>query len=259
MHRDDYLRAYLRRIGADGPLRPDVDTLRYLHERHLIAIPFENIDFHLKTPIDLGADVFPKIVDRGRGGACAELNSAFEVLLRHIGFDDIHVMAGRAFDRDTVLPSLAHFVLVVRTPEPYLVDLGFLRGSRFPLRFDVRTPQTDPEGEFQICDNPDGTIDLLRNGYPQYRLEKRRLRFSAFPAGWWATSAPDVPASQKLMCSILTESGRITMLDQHTLIESDASGVRRTELTEAWQVLALYKDAFGLPFDELPLPTAALS
>lgn len=259
MKQSDYISAYLHRIGASAPSSPNSVALAELCEKHLMTIPFENIDIHLKRPISLGAAVFPKIIDEGRGGTCTELNSAFEIVLREMGFDDIYVMGGRAFEKDKVLPSLAHFVLIVSAPEPYLVDMGFLRGSRLPLRFDLRTPQSDPEGEFQFVENLDGTIDLLRNGAPQYRLSKRRMKFSAFPKDWWAMSAPDVPGSQKLMCSILTADGRYTMLDQRTLIESGPDGSRRIELSDRSHVISLYRETFGLPFNELPLPCAELS
>lgn len=37
--------AYLARIGADRPVRADIDALRDLQHRHLLAVPFENLSF----------------------------------------------------------------------------------------------------------------------------------------------------------------------------------------------------------------------
>ncbi|MFL6055393.1 MAG: arylamine N-acetyltransferase, partial [Actinoallomurus sp.] len=41
------VKAYLARIGAGLPARPDDGALRDLHLRHLLAVPFENLSIHL--------------------------------------------------------------------------------------------------------------------------------------------------------------------------------------------------------------------
>jgi len=80
--------AYLNRIGFDGAPRQRADTLRALHAAHLETVPFENLDIHLGRPIVLDeAAFFDKIVRRGRGGFCFELNGLFAALLRALGFD----------------------------------------------------------------------------------------------------------------------------------------------------------------------------
>ncbi|GDY51459.1 hypothetical protein SVIO_020820 [Streptomyces violaceusniger] len=33
---------YLRRIGVEGTPPPTLDTLRHLHKRHLMAVPYDN-------------------------------------------------------------------------------------------------------------------------------------------------------------------------------------------------------------------------
>src|SRR5262245_64589205 len=38
------LEGYFRRIGYDGSRAPTLETLRALHLRHALAIPFENLD-----------------------------------------------------------------------------------------------------------------------------------------------------------------------------------------------------------------------
>jgi len=40
---------YLERIGAElGPDSLNVETLRLLQRRHLLSVPFENLDIHWK-------------------------------------------------------------------------------------------------------------------------------------------------------------------------------------------------------------------
>src|SRR2546425_11964635 len=81
-------RAYLERIGYSGSTRPTVNVLRRLHRRHLLSIPFENLDIHLHRPIILNeATLYDKIVKHRRGGFCYELNGSFASLLKKLGFD----------------------------------------------------------------------------------------------------------------------------------------------------------------------------
>ena len=80
------LAGYLRRIGVTRPPAADEAALRELHQAHLLAVPFENLSIHLAEPISLApADLLDKIVVRGRGGFCYELNGAFALLLEALG------------------------------------------------------------------------------------------------------------------------------------------------------------------------------
>src|SRR2546427_7197223 len=79
--------SYLKRIVYRGSVRPSIDVLRRLHVRHLLSVPFENLDIHLGRPIILDQELFyNKIVRDRRGGYCYELNGCFAWLLRELGF-----------------------------------------------------------------------------------------------------------------------------------------------------------------------------
>src|SRR5580704_16536504 len=101
------LEAYLRRIGYDGPLRADLETLRALHRAHLMAVPYEGFDIQLKRPIPFDPHAaFEKIVHGHRGGWCYEMNGAFGVALQAIGLK-VSRRAG-----DVTFPHM-HLVLTV--------------------------------------------------------------------------------------------------------------------------------------------------
>ena len=69
------LGAYLDRIGFTGEPAVDAETLRRVHHLHLLAIPYENLSVQLGTPVSLDVrETFDKIVRRGRGGWCYEMN-----------------------------------------------------------------------------------------------------------------------------------------------------------------------------------------
>src|ERR1039457_559684 len=79
--------AYFKRVHYTRPPRVSPDTLRGLHLAHLYTVPFENLDIHLGRGLSLDeAALFDKVVTRGRGGFCYELNGLFCALLRDLGF-----------------------------------------------------------------------------------------------------------------------------------------------------------------------------
>src|SRR3989442_4865467 len=62
---------YLKRIRYQRSLQPSIGVLRKLHRRHLLSVPFENLDIHLGKQIILDQEVFyDKIVRDRRGGDC---------------------------------------------------------------------------------------------------------------------------------------------------------------------------------------------
>ena len=79
---------YLRRIGIEEKeIEPTLENLKLLQRRHLLNVPFENLDIHWKRPILLDSDNFyEKVVNKKRGGFCYELNGLFNELLKEIGF-----------------------------------------------------------------------------------------------------------------------------------------------------------------------------
>ena len=64
---------YLERITYHGSREPILPTLQALHEAHLLAVPFENLDISLGRAIVLDeASLWTKIVEHRRGGFCYE-------------------------------------------------------------------------------------------------------------------------------------------------------------------------------------------
>src|SRR5262245_65912628 len=79
--------AYAERIGYRGNRTSTNDSLEGIVLAHALRVPFENLDIHLGTPIDLDpARLFEKIVVRRRGGYCFEQNTLLFEVLREIGF-----------------------------------------------------------------------------------------------------------------------------------------------------------------------------
>ncbi|MFC0863836.1 arylamine N-acetyltransferase [Sphaerimonospora cavernae] len=255
---DETVDAFLRRIGAARPARPTVDALFDLQERHVMSVPFENVDFHLRRPIHIGAQAIEKIVTRRRGGTCYELNGAASELLRALGYDVV-VLAARIAEDGEFGPVLGHMLLRVLAedhPEPWLVDVGYGRGPRRPLRFGSREPQRDPHGEFQLVGAPHGDLDLMRDGIHQYRLETRPRTVADFThMWWWYRHSDDSPHLTHLYCTMPTADGRVT-LSGNVLTVRAAGRQTRQVIDDEAELLRAYRTWFGIELDELPPPPA---
>ncbi|QGV82019.1 arylamine N-acetyltransferase family protein [Streptomyces ficellus] len=248
--------AYLHRIGAPRPSRPDAGALRELHLRHLLAVPFENLSIHLGEDIVLEEEaLLDKVVNARRGGFCYELGGAFAALLRRLGFR-VDLLQARTLTAGGRLGiPYDHMALRVGAADgtgPWLVDVGFGDHSHYPLALDERGEQRDPGGTFRIDELPGGDLEVRRNGEAQYRLEPRPRTFADFEAGaWYHRTSPASHFTRSSVCSLLTEDGRIT-LSGRKLVTTTAG--RRTErmLESDDETLAAYREHFGIVLDRLP-------
>ncbi|MEU2163151.1 arylamine N-acetyltransferase [Streptomyces chengbuensis] len=248
--------AYLRRIGADRPERADSDSLRELQQRHLRSVPFENLAIHLGENVVLEDEpLVAKVVGARRGGFCYELNGAFAALLRSLGFG-VTLFQARVFKGDGQLGiPYDHLALRVETTDgtgPWLADVGFGDHCHYPLLLEERGDQSDPAGTFRIADAPDGDVDVLRNGEPQLRLDRRPRALGDFEAGaWYHRTSPASHFTQKLVCSRLTDEGRITLSGRKLVTTAQGERTER-ELGDDAEILAAYREHFGVELDRVP-------
>jgi N-hydroxyarylamine O-acetyltransferase len=253
------VRAYLDRIGAQRPGVLDEETLRALHRAHLMTVPFENLSIHLNEPISLEeADLVSKIITRRRGGFCYELNGAFALLLEALGAN-VERVAARVYGDGRLGPPFDHLALVVSLPAgaPWLADVGFGSHSTYPLRFDIGPEQDDPAGRFALADAGAGDVDVLRNGRPQYRIERRERCLDDFvPTCWWQQTSPASHFTQSTICSRLTEDGRIS-LSGRTLIQTAGQSRTVEHLLTDEAALAAYRDHFGVVLGQVPVVKSA--
>ncbi|AUG75766.1 acetyltransferase [Kitasatospora sp. MMS16-BH015] len=244
---------YLARIGAARPARPDLDGLRRLQEAHLLAVPFENLSIHLGEPVSLDEDaLLAKIVDRRRGGFCYELNGAFAALLTALGYR-VDLLSARVFGAAGLTTPFDHLALRVQLDGPWLVDVGFGRFARQPLRLDTREPQPDPAGTFTVEATPEGDLDVTMAGEAQYRLDQRPYALTDFaPTCWYQTTSPASHFTVSSTCSRPTPAGGRVTLAGTRLITTTPDGTRtEADLTPA-EALTAYRDHFGITLDRLP-------
>lgn len=249
------LAAYLRRIGVARPESADAAALRVLHRAHQMTVPFENLSIHLAEPISLdpGA-LLDKILARRRGGFCYELNGAFALLLEALGAQVTRV-AARVQGETGLGPPLDHLALVVRPADgsgPWLADVGFGSHSVYPLLFDSRDPQDDPAARFLLADAPEADVEVLKDGQPQYRIERHARGLDEFvPTCWWQQTSPESHFTRSTICSRLTEDGRVS-ISGRSLIRTSGGSRTEEQLPDDDAVLAAYRDHFGIILDRVP-------
>jgi N-hydroxyarylamine O-acetyltransferase len=263
--------AYLRRIGSQHPVRPTSDVLRDLQLRHLRTVPFENLSIHLGEEIVLEEKrLLDKVVGARRGGFCYELNGVFGALLGALGFD-VTLLAARVYgDGGKLGIPYDHLALRVRTVDggDWLTDVGFGAHSHYPLAFGERGEQQDPGGVFRVVESgPDAAgvrgaggsresedLDVLMGDKRQYRLEVRPRALGDFVVGaWWHGTSPLSHFTRSLVCSRVTEDGERITLSGRRFTVTAADGTKEvSEPATDDEVLACYRDRFGIALDRVP-------
>jgi len=228
--------SYLERIGYEGPREATLETLRALHCRHMLTVPFENLDIHLGRPIVLDETAFfDKIVRQRRGGFCYELNGLFGALLRGLGYD-LDLLSGRVSNElGRFGPEFDHLVLLVRLDgQQWIADVGFGDSFLEPLALDGKEHSSG--GMLYFVDRwPEGLI-LLReeNGVWSakyvFTLQPHRLEEFAAMCVYHQTS-PNSTFPRARICSRATPQGRIT-LSEMRLIQS-VNGERTERMLES--------------------------
>jgi len=242
--------AYLTRIGYTGSREPTPDTLRALHERHMLSVPFENLDIHWKRPIVVDEQRFlAKIVDERRGGFCYELNGSFAWLLRGLGFD-VTMLSARVISADgTFGPAFDHMALLVRFADGTrrLADVGFGDSFLRPLDLDVRGDQHDPAGVFRIVEGHEWQMQVLRAGEWEtqylFTFEAHELPEYA-PMCDHQQYSPQSHFTQRRVCTIATEWGRITLAEGKLVITRDGIKSETPVAAEEWD--RVLSERFGI-------------
>jgi N-hydroxyarylamine O-acetyltransferase len=120
------LEGYLGRLGVTVR-EPGREALDELHEAHVRAFTFDNIDVLLERHPGVSLDaVQGKFVGRGRGGYCFEHATIFSAALQRLGYD-VRRHLGRVGDPDAgTQQGRTHMVVEVRLDgRRLLCDPGF--------------------------------------------------------------------------------------------------------------------------------------
>lgn len=241
--------AYLNRIGlSTEDVSYSYEFLCKLQYAHCTQVPYENLDILDGIPISLETeDVFDKVVTRGRGGYCFELNGLLGALLSELGFS-ARSFLGRFLRNETTIPVRRHRVVAVACEgKTYICDVGMGQSApRHPLllQADLVQEQFGETYKFEKDDFHGWVLYDLHNG--QWRkfysfTEENQLDIDFVLPSFYCEKHEASPFNKTVMTAIKTENGRkaindrdfkIFANDQLTYIEENMTDSRRLEVLE---------------------------
>lgn len=243
---------YLDRIGYKGELSISVEALKKLQQKHLFAIPFENLDIHYGNKIELDTEkLYNKIVTHNRGGFCYELNGLFCELLRSIGFKAQLVSARVHEQEGSYSPEFDHLAIIVRVDETdYLVDVGFGEFIFGPLKMEAGIEQHDLRETYRI-DSYNHTYQRVTKKesgewVPEYIFDPQQRELVEFePRCNFHQTDSNSHFQQKKVCSLPIEGGRKTISSDKVKIKRYGQTKER-KLENEKEFLAALREHFQI-------------
>lgn len=264
------LDAYFARIGYAGSRDVTLSVLAALQDRHVQAVPFENIDvLHGKT-ISLAPDALgAKIVAGRRGGYCFEQNTLFLAALRGLGFEVTPLLARVRRNMPPELRTpLTHMVLRVDLEgRPWLVDVGFgAVGPTAPIALDSFEEQSSPHEPRRLLRLTDGRLmHQAKLGTEWVDI----IEFTLEPQGpldfelgnWFSCTHPNSHFRKNLVVTRVDGPRRRILSNHEYLVrEPDGRVAEHALIFSRAEMLGLLDRAFGLRFPpgtRIDWPTAA--
>ena len=245
--------AYLRRIRYAGSLAPTAESLKQLHRAHMLSVPFENLDIPLGIPITLSLpSLYDKIVRRGRGGFCYELNGLFGWLLEQLGFR-VAMLSARVCQGAEPGLEFDHLVLLVHADERLLADVGFGDSFLDPLPLDTEQEHVQQGDSYRLMGSgPERTLQRLRDSAwePQYVFSLTPHRLPEFRAMCrYQQTSPESVFTRKAVCSVASPNGRITLSNGRLIVTTAGQRDEREVATEG-EYRALLHQHFGITLEE---------
>lgn len=213
------VRAYLHRIGYQGPIDKSAETLARIQECHLHTIPYENFDILAGIPLSLEIpNLMDKIVYKGRGGYCFELNALYKWLLEELGYPVTSLFSRFWRDEPNAPPKRRHHVLKVEAEGVYyLCDVG-VGGivPRWPIRMmeglvhhqgdeSYRLEKDDYFG-WVLCEQKKEKWEWLYSFTEEPQLPKDFIM-----ATFWCENSTDSIFTKNAMVAVRTKQGRNTI------------------------------------------------
>jgi N-hydroxyarylamine O-acetyltransferase len=213
------LELYFKRIGYSGEPGADIATIAEIMRCQLFSVPFENLDVQAGKIVSLvPEEIFEKIVGRGRGGYCYEVNGLFAMALQALGIP-YRLVAARPMFYPVRRPRTHMAIVLEAGGAQWLCDLGF--GS-----YGIRAPLNLSRIDIEIQQDFD-TFVLHKSGEHEYLLkalvEGEWMNQFAFdlspqewidfmPANYLNSTHPDAVFVQKLLLVLHHPQGRNILL-----------------------------------------------
>ena len=242
---------YLKRIGFDGPVTHDYESLKKIQYCHMTTVPYENLEIMAGIPLKLDIDsLYQKIVIDGRGGYCFELNGALGALLRGLGFDVTDCMA-RFLKGETETPMRRHRILQVRCHDGlFLCDVGVgMINPIYPVRLDSGDVQQIGNEQYKVTkDDFLGTVlhQCFEGVWDRFFsfTDEPQLDIDYIMPSFYCEKHPDSPFTKGDMLAIQTRFGGKNSISGDKLTYWDEKGKHKVTIENE----AMRKDAIAKYF-----------
>lgn len=246
---------YLKRINIGEKENPSLDFLFSLQESHLLNVPFENLDIHCGTSIDLDIKkIYDKIVLNNRGGFCYELNSIFFILLKTLGYK-VKLISARVFSNNVYGPEFDHMAIISKiNNEEYLIDVGFGEFAFGPLKISLNHYQHDKRGVFifNTFNNNYLRLSTIENEMqtPQYIFQNRPRKINDFhQMCFYHQSSPKSHFTKNKVVTLPTQNGRITLNSDKLKITTNGNS-SEIYIADNQQFKKYLKDHFNIALEK---------
>lgn len=220
--------AYWKRLElqpetASGDFEHDLKLLDALICAHQKTIAFECMDSRFSlAPIDLSIPALEeKVMQRGRGGYCFELNALFTAFLKHCGFTVRPVMARIVRMATGPLSPMNHYGIVVDL-QGHLryADVGFggpMAACSLPLAHNAIVPSERQEFQVSQLDQLWWLISYRKAGSTEDFIHVCKFQQEAclpsdfLPLSWYAETHPDSVFKNTLLLNRRTEDGNVSL------------------------------------------------
>ena len=219
---EQQVKTYLEKLNIPYPLEPSIENLKQLQYNHLINIPYENLSILYGHPISLdGDDLYEKIIIKGHGGFCFELNALYQWLLKALGYK-----VKSYYTRLLGLPleeqlNRHRLIKVDFNDGSYITDVGIRIGlSRYALQLKDNIIQTDGIAEYRFLqDDFHGWIMQQKQQGREwqnifgFQAESQYEKDYIMPT-FFCEKHPSSPFSKVPQMSIFPKGGHVTIADR---------------------------------------------
>lgn len=242
------LKKYFKRIGMEYEenIAPSNELLKKIQYNHMISVPYENLDLVDGVLLSLEpCDIYDKVVNKGRGGYCFELNGLLEYMLKKIGFECVSYL-GRFIRGEEGIPMRRHRTVVVNIGnDRYMCDVGMgQESSRMPLHLVEGKVQESFGVSYKFrYDDQFGWVlcDLYKGEWRDYYsfTEEFQTNEDFYQPSFYWERHPTSKFNKFPIISLKTEKGRKTINDREfkvfegkelTHIEENMTDERRKEV-----------------------------
>ncbi|WP_445117129.1 arylamine N-acetyltransferase family protein [Acinetobacter sp. WZC-1] len=229
----DISSAWLKKLGIQQEIVPDLENLKKLLALHLQNIPFGNLASFLNDQVSLAVpDIVHKLLVQGREGYCLEHNTLTQLVLNELGYQAYNTL-GRVYYQQTGIqaaPVRTHLVTIIQLEEGlFLFDPGF--GGMTPNQVlslqQTGQSQSAPLEPYRFIAAEDSGIQnsaltemkLMLQTYVRdewvniYAInpEQSASASDASLANWYISTSPESLFTRQLMLARVTSEARIAL------------------------------------------------